>query len=200
MKVYKITPINFASNSYILTADDKTAVVIDPAEVRIYDELTRRGLKCMFVLLTHGHLDHIGGAGILYKNGAEILCGAGEDEFVFSPENFNIFGEQLPDFKISRTLSDGEKFSLCGIDFTAISTPGHTVGGTSYLAEGCLFTGDTLFRGSIGRTDLPTGNFRTLMSSLKKLFSLEGDYTVYCGHEDDTTLDKERKTNPFAGL
>lgn len=199
MEVYKIEPYGFASNSYILTNDNKNAVVIDPAQPRIADICAKKGLECKYVLLTHGHFDHVGGCGVLFEKGAQILCGERERDFIFSPDNTEIFGGvYIPEFKISRTLKDGEKFTLCGMDFLAIATAGHTAGGMCYIAERNLFSGDTLFRCSIGRTDLPTGDMKTLIQSLKKLFSLDGDYKVYCGHEGDTTLDYERKFNPFA--
>ncbi len=82
--------------------------------------------------------------------------------------------------------------------FKVLHTPGHTEGGISYLADGCLFTGDTLFRQGIGRYDLPTGDFKQLKESINKLFSLDGDFKVYCGHGEDTSLGRERKNNPYA--
>lgn len=104
--------------------------------------------------------------------------------------NFEIF---TPDI----LLSDGEKFDLCGMNFEAILTPGHTVGGMSYLIDNMLFCGDTLFRRGIGRTDLPSGNYSDIIRSVKKLFSLRGNLDVYPGHEEFTTLDYERKNNPY---
>lgn len=198
MKVLKVEPQDFAANSYILTSDDKTAVVIDPS-VDALNALKHNNLTCEYVLLTHGHFDHVGGCGKLYKAGARICCGEKEKGLIFSPENLGIFGGvYIPHFEISRELTDGEEFSLCGIDFKAISTPGHTAGGVSYIAGDCLFSGDTLFLRSIGRTDLPTGNFVELMNSLKKLFALPKNYIVYTGHGGDTTLYDERKFNPYA--
>ena len=198
MKVFKVEPEGFASNSYIITADGKSAVVIDPSEESVLDELRRKNLQCEYVLLTHGHFDHVGMCGELYKTGARILCGEYEKDFIFCEENASIFGGvYIPQFKIARTLADGEKFTLCGVDFTAIHTPGHTGGNMCYLAENCLFSGDTLFCCSVGRTDLPTGSMSKLVRSVKKLFVLEGDPTVYTGHGPDTTLEFERKNNPY---
>lgn len=199
MRVIKVEPIGFASNSYILTADNKSAVVIDPYEAQVLKVLGQNNLTCEYVLLTHGHFDHVGLCGKLYENGVCICCGEREKDYVFSSENKQLLGGvHIPDFKIFRTFKDGEKFNLCGIDFTAIHTPGHTAGSMCYVAEDCLFSGDTLFRACVGRTDLPTGNFSDLMSSIKKLFTLPGNLKVYTGHGEDTTLSFERNYNPFA--
>lgn len=198
MKVIKVEPRGFASNSYIITADDNTAVVVDPSEEGVIEALQRNNLECKYVLLTHGHFDHVGACGKLSTMGALICCGENEKDFIFSPENLSIFGGvYIPHFEISRTFTDGERFNLCGVDFTAISTPGHTAGGMCYLAGDCLFSGDTLFFGSIGRTDLPTGDHKALISSVKKLLAIPGDLKVYTGHEEDTTLNLERQINPY---
>lgn len=199
MNIIKVLPSGFASNSYILTQDGAEAVVIDPAQPRITNILKQNGLICKYVLLTHGHFDHVGGCGALYNDGAKIICGESEKDFIRSPENTDIFGGvYIPEFKIDRTVADGENFSLCGIGFKAMFTPGHTAGGVCYITGDNIFSGDTLFRCSVGRTDLPTGDHRALSASLKKLFALDGDYKVYCGHDSDTTLDYERKYNPYA--
>jgi glyoxylase-like metal-dependent hydrolase (beta-lactamase superfamily II) len=201
MKVYKIYPEGFASNSYILTADDKTCVCIDCAQERVFDECKKRGLEPKFVLLTHGHYDHIGGCGVMQENGAKIICGENEVKLVSSRDNLAVIsGTKIGKFTIDSTLKDGEEIELCGMKIKTIATPGHTAGGISYIVENNLFTGDTLFLESVGRTDLPTGNARQLIDSVRKLFSLDGDFKVYCGHEDDTTLDYERKNNPYVRL
>ena len=198
MTLYTVSAQNFGCNSYILTADNKTAVVIDCADEWIFYECERRGLKPVALLLTHGHFDHVGGCGKFYAENVPIYCGKGEEEFIFSRQNRSIFGGvYIPDFKISKTLSDGEKITLGGIEFEVISTPGHTAGSVCYVAGDCLFSGDTLFCGSIGRTDLPGGSFIQLKNSLKKLISIDKNLKVYCGHGEETTLDYERKNNPY---
>lgn len=198
MKIIKVLPDGFASNSFILSKDGKSAVAIDPAQPKIADICRQNGLECKYVLLTHGHFDHVGGCGVLYGLGAEIICGEAERDFIFSPANTDIFGGvYIPEFKISRTVADGEIFTLCGITFKAMATPGHTAGGMCYIAEREIFSGDTLFKCGVGRTDLPTGDIKALSTSLKKLTSLEGDYNVHCGHESDTTLEYERRHNPY---
>lgn len=197
MKVIKIYS-HYGCNSYIVTGDNKNAVVIDCASPDVYDECIKRGLNSVAVLLTHGHFDHVGGCGKFYEKGVNIYCGEKEKDFIHSAENKQVFGGvYIPEFKIFKTLKDGEEVELGGVKFKVINTPGHTAGGVCYLAEDCLFTGDTLFHEAVGRCDLPTGNSRILCESVKKLFALKGDYKVYCGHEEDTTLDHERKHNPY---
>jgi len=198
MQVFKVLPLDFASNSYILTADNKTAAVIDPSGRNVLEVLERHALSCRFVLLTHGHFDHVGACGELFAKGAHICCGERENDLIFSKEYLSIFGGvTVPKFEISRTFKDGEEVNLCGIDFKVLETPGHTVGSVSYLAENCLFTGDALFRGSIGRWDLPTGDYSQLIKSVKRLAALDGDYKIYSGHGEDSTLSRERAYNPY---
>ncbi len=198
MEIFKVYPKGFEANSYILTADGKNAVVIDAASPSVEQEAERRNLVCKYVLLTHGHFDHVQGARALSEKGAAICCGEREEELIFSKDYLGMFGGvTVPKFEISRTFADGEEFTLCGINFKALSTPGHTAGGVSYIADNAIFTGDTLFFESVGRCDLPTGSAIDLQQSLKKLFALDKDYTIYPGHYNETTLNHERKFNPY---
>ena len=198
MRVIKVLPLEFASNSYVLTADNKTAVVIDPSEHNVIEVLKKNGLVCKYVLLTHGHFDHVGACGELFAKGARICCSEREKDLIFSKEYLSIFGGvTVPHFEIERTFKDGEEVNLCGINFKVIVTPGHTAGSCCYVIENAGFTGDSLLKGSVGRWDLPTGNFSQLVSSIKKLASLDGDYKIYCGHGEDSTLSRERSFNPY---
>lgn len=197
MKVYKIPPHGFASNSYILTADGKTAAVIDCAQPRVFSACLEKGLAPQAVLLTHGHFDHVCGCAKFFEEGVKIYCGEKERDFIFCNENKSLFGVKIPHFEIFKTLSDGEEVEIAGIKIKAISTAGHTAGSVCYVAENCLFSGDTLFRESVGRTDLPTGNAAELIKSVKKLFALKENYKVYCGHDSDTDLEHERNFNPY---
>lgn len=197
MQVYKIYPVGFASNSYLLTEDGEEAVCIDPAQPRILDEAKKRGLTVTHVLLTHGHFDHIGGIAALQKAGAKVGCLYGEERLAIA-ENLSESmggGVEIEPFFIDFTVKDGEELSLAGMTVKVIAAKGHTAGGACYLAENYLFTGDTLFQGSVGRCDLPTGDERALVASVKKLYALEGDYIVCAGHGEDTTLETERKYN-----
>ena len=203
MEIITIYPRGFGSNSYILTADNKNAVVIDPAQPRVLEELHKRGLQAEYVLLTHCHFDHVGGVEILQKQGAKVLCSENEKPLVgTSADLFGLFGAPRVEYQIDETLKDNERRTLCGLTFQTLFTPGHTKGSASYLfaeKDGgrYLFTGDTLFAGSIGRTDFPTGDIGMLRHSLRRLALLDGDMKVYAGHNEATTLETERKTNPF---
>ena len=198
MQIYKIFPLGFAANSYILTADEKTCVVIDPAQPRIAEECKKRGLTPTYALLTHCHYDHIGGAGALFNEGCKVLCGEDEKDLVFGEDNRAIFhGLTIPHFEIYNTVRDGEDLTLSGIKIKVIATPGHTRGGVCYVVGNTIFSGDTLFYRSVGRTDFTTGSYPALGQSVKKLYALRGDYTVCPGHGEDTTLGEERAFNPY---
>ena len=206
MEIIKIYPRGFGANSYILTADNKTAVVIDPAQPRIESELIRRGLTPKYVLLTHCHFDHVAGVACLQNAGAKVVCGKQEKSLVGTfADLFEAFGAPRENFVIDETMEDNQTRVLCDVKITALHTAGHTAGGVCYLVEEddkkYLFTGDTLFAGSIGRTDFPTGDLSALRQSLRRLLSLEDnsldDIPIYSGHGEDTSLKVERQTNPF---
>lgn len=196
MQVFKMYPQGFAANSYLLTQDEKTAVVIDPAQPRIADEAKRRGLTVTHVLLTHGHFDHIGGCAALQAEGAKVGCLAKEAPLALGKNNMaDYFGGHVPPFSVDFTFGDGDILSLDGMQFLVIATPGHTAGGACFCIGDHLFTGDTLFAGDIGRSDLPTGSGAQLTESVRKLYALQGDFTVCPGHGEDTTLEYERHNN-----
>ena len=196
MQVFKIYPQGFAANSYFLTQDEKTAVVIGPAQPRIADEAKRRGLTVTHVLLTHGHFDHIGGCAALQAAGAKVGCLAKEAPLALGKNNMaDYFGGHVPPFSVDFTFGDGDILSLDGMQFLVIATPGHTAGGACFCVGDHLFTGDTLFAGDIGRSDLPTGSGAQLTESVRKLYAIQGDFTVCPGHGEDTTLEYERHNN-----
>ncbi len=196
MQVYKIYPKGFAANSYLVTQDGVHAVAVDPAQPRILDEAAARGLRVTHVLLTHGHFDHTGGCAALQAAGAQVGCLKEEAPVLAGPGNAAaLFGAHVAPFRVDFTFRDGEELSLCGMTVRVIATPGHTAGGACFCIGRELFTGDTLFAGDIGRSDLPTGSGAQLTASVKKLYALPGDYTVRPGHGEDTTLEYERRNN-----
>ena len=202
VKYSKIYSKAFGANSYLLTADGKNAIVIDPSGEHVKQELLSRGLNPAYVLLTHCHFDHVFGVPALVALGAKVICLDKEQPLIGTDADVSaLFGAPHVPFLVDATVKDGETFTLCGVTFTALSTPGHTAGSVVYRLENgeerVLFTGDTLFEGSIGRTDFPTGSGAQMAQSLAFLENLEGNYRIFSGHGEDTTLDMERKNNPF---
>ncbi|MBR2341186.1 MAG: MBL fold metallo-hydrolase [Clostridia bacterium] len=201
MQIHKININGFFSNTYAITADGKTAVVIDPSSKKIESKLIALGLEVKYVLLTHSHFDHVGGVGVLQQSGAKVFCLDKEKPLIGSGDDlFEEFGVPRVYYNVDQTLIDGQEIELCGLKIKVISTGGHTVGSASYIFEDdegrYLFTGDTLFKNTVGRTDLPTSSFDELRASLKKLSALD-DMPVYAGHGWETTLQEERENNPF---
>lgn len=191
-------------NTYIVYGESSAGcAVVDPADAKQVNQyLAEKGLECKAVLLTHCHFDHILGTAELQRGGAKVYIGAADeaglsDNIVNLSKKFMLRCESCKDDVL---LSDGDRIALCDTEFEVISTPGHTKGGVCYVnrENRVIFSGDTLFHCSIGRTDFPGGSFEQLCSSVKdRLFALDGDYAVYPGHESATTLDYERKNNPF---
>lgn len=201
MQIHKIYPRGFGSNCYVLTADGRRAVVVDPSGGHVESKLISLGLTAEYVLLTHCHFDHVGGVAALQASGAKIVCSEKEKSLIgTSADLFEVFGAPRKPFRVDKTVVDGEEIELCGVRIKVLLTPGHTLGSTCYLVENdggrCLISGDTLFENSIGRTDFPTGDMGEMRKSLKKLTTLD-DMPVYAGHGEDTTIQTERKNNPF---
>lgn len=192
-------------NTYIIGADQTNeCVVIDPGVAEpVLDMLKKDRLVCKAILLTHGHFDHIGGVRKLREaTGAKVYVHKDDAEMLKSNRMSLavLTGDMLEPIVPDVLLSGGETLELAGLIIRVVHTPGHTKGGVSYILEDerKLFCGDTLFRESAGRTDFPGGDEKELYRSIKDgLFSLDGDYEVYCGHEGSTTLDYERWNNPF---
>lgn len=180
------------TNCYVVSDEQsKQAAVIDPAADgdRLAEALGNAGLSLKMILLTHGHYDHVGGVKALHDaTGAPVYL---HEADLTLPEA--ITGGPLC---YTDTYADGDRLSVGGIGLTVLHTPGHTPGSVCLLAgDDVLFSGDTLFAGSCGRTDLPGGNPADMLSSLAKLDALDGDRRVYPGHGADTTLSYERQNN-----
>lgn len=203
MKIYRLPVGELLANCYIIGTESKNAVAVDPGSdfQKIKKLLDEHNLTLKKILLTHGHYDHIGavretaaayGAEVyIHENDAPMLTSRTKSlADAIGAGRFN----EIPEFI---TLRNGDVISLDEISFEVIHTPGHTEGGVCYKCGNALFTGDTLFKLSMGRTDFPGGNMGEMFKSLQKLAQLEGDYDVFPGHNETSTLSYERKNNPY---
>ena len=188
------------TNCYIFRRDGGYKCgVVDPGDQgeQVARWLVDKGLEAEAVLLTHGHFDHILGIPGLREEWPDlpVYCHPadwGEGDAA------SLFGQRFPTVRSFGDITpyrEGDTVEVDGIRLEVLDTPGHTPGSVTLRAENVLFTGDTLFAGSMGRTDLPGGDEGELMRSLKRLGELEGDYQVLPGHEGQSTLERERKSN-----
>ena len=204
----QITSGSLDEHIYILGADGTNdVVVIDPGESKpALDALQKDGRNCVAVLLTHGHFDHIGGVRALKDayNAPIYIHEADANMLKSNRMSLAVLtGSLVKPVEPDVLLHGGETLALAGLTLDVIHTPGHTKGGVCYAlkSDRKLFVGDTLFLEGSGRTDFPGGSEKELYHSIAdKLFSLEGDFDVYCGHEEETTLEHERKNNPFVEM
>ena len=183
------------TNCFVAWDDDKNCVLIDCNGSEMSEFIDKEGLNPKYILLTHGHGDHIGFVEYyVNKYNIPVVCGKNEAGLLADP-SMNLSGciSITPD----KLFEDGEVFSVGGMDFKIIFTPGHTAGSICYITGGELFSGDTLFWGSCGRVDFPSGNKKDMSDSLRLLKSLEKNYNVYPGHGQYTTLDSEKRNNLF---
>lgn len=183
----------YQTNCYILHQEaSSSCVVIDPGytpEV-ILDFLSGKGLTLEAILLTHGHFDHVGAVrDLAAETGCRVYLNPGD---LSMPPKLTAGPLYYTD-----TYSEGDTISPAGISFQVLSTPGHTPGSVCLIAEDFLFSGDTLFAGSCGRTDLPGGSTRAIRESLRRLAALPQDYSVHPGHGESTTLAWEKQYNPY---
>lgn len=208
MKIETFVLGDVRTNCYLLINEEtKEALVVDPADRAdvIVRKLIDEGLTLKAILLTHGHGDHILAVGDLKKQfGVKVYAAKAEEALLsdaaqnLSKALFGIAVTVKPDI----LLEDGQEFEVAGIRLRMLHTPGHTPGGCCYYQaeEKILFSGDTLFCGSIGRTDFPGGSLSELVRSVKeKLLVLPEDVKVYPGHEEITTIGHEKKYNPYMG-
>ena len=198
---YELGPI--ATNCYVVRTSDEAseAVVIDPGgdAAELGRELERLGVTCVGILITHGHWDHLGGvADLAEASGAPVHMAADER---IALERINDFAPaELPlrPYTPDVLLEGYETLDLAGISFQTLRVPGHSPAHLAYYADGCLFSGDVLFAGSVGRTDLPFGDWDTLVASIRLLADrFPPETVVYSGHGPETTLGDELARNPF---
>ena len=193
LKVYAMALGAYQTNCYIIHDEhSKTCCVIDPgydADL-VLSKLDSLGLTLEAILLTHGHFDHVGGV-------REIAAETGCKVYICQPDLSLPPMMTAGPLYYTNTYAEGTRLTLAGLDIAVLHTPGHTPGSVCLLVENTIFSGDTLFQGSCGRTDLPGGDWATITKSLHRLAALEGNFWVYPGHGGSTTLRDEKKYNPY---
>jgi glyoxylase-like metal-dependent hydrolase (beta-lactamase superfamily II) len=203
LRVVRLPVGPIQANCY-LVVDDRSgdALVVDPGDEpgRILDELSAAGLRALAVLVTHGHFDHVGGvAAVATATGAPVYMSRSEAVLLervndFLPPSFGPFEPYRPE----RLLDGGERLSVGPFEIEVLSVPGHSPGHLAFRLGDVLLSGDVLFAGSVGRTDLPGGDWPTLAATLRRLVDeLAPETQVLPGHGPETTLAAERDTNPF---
>ena len=204
MKIERLPVGIYAANCYLVYCDDtKDALVIDPGgdSDEILDRIENLGLRVKYIILTHGHGDHIGGLlDVKNKTGAPILIHEKDEEYLKdSKKNLSsMMSLGNVELEADRLLKDGDKLTLGKNTVEIIYTPGHTPGGISIKIDNCIFTGDTLFAGSIGRTDFAGGSYEEIIHSVnERLIIYPDDTTIYPGHGPSSTIGKEKDSNPF---
>jgi hydroxyacylglutathione hydrolase len=193
------------TNCYVVRSDAgaSEAVVVDPSgsasDLRL--RLASARARCAAILITHGHWDHLlGVADLAEGTGAPVYMPKGERALLEEPERVTPGGVSMRPYTPDVLLEGGETIEVAGISFEVFSVPGHSPAHLAYYADGCVFSGDVLFAGSVGRTDLPGAGWEELLASIRTLFdSLPPETVVYPGHGPTTTLAAELARNPFLG-
>ena len=189
---------------FVFDEEERVALLVDPGDrsmglVRRIEEFGRDTLQ--YILLTHGHFDHIGGVASMKKQfpQAKIVIGEADADFPkLQDKNLAFhFGDTVEPFTADICVKDNDSLPFGSHTIQVLSTPGHTKGGVCYLLSDHLFTGDTLISGTTGRTDFPTGNVVEMYHSMKRLAQLKGNPMVYSGHGEISTLSYERQFNTF---
>ncbi len=196
----------FASNNYLVICEETgDAALIDAGGdyEATMQEVRQNKADLKYVFHTHGHLDHIAGDVDLKAKAGVLIYIHKDDQFLVDSLKDQLMMFGLPDMEIpviDKHVEDGQVLEVGNLKFRVIHTPGHSPGGVCYLVDNVLFSGDTLFNGSVGRTDLPGGSYEQLGESItKKLFALKEDIAILPGHGPATTIEHEREHNPFFG-
>lgn len=205
VKIIKIPEQGYASNSYIVYSEtNNKGAIIDPGQnAEIYlKACEEHGINIEKILLTHGHADHILGVEALREEtGAKVYIHSADSEMLTDARaNFSSMMFPMPiEFEADIILKDGDTIQLDeGVKFEVIHTPGHTLGGVCFVLGDIIFTGDTLFKSSIGRTDFPGGDYAQIISSIKeRIFSYPDTTTLLPGHGENSSVILEKQYNPF---
>ena len=200
MKIDSIR-VGFISTNCYLLCDEETGVcaLIDPGDKpeQVADMVSRSGCRLEYILLTHGHFDHTTAVRPLLEKYPDVPVYINEKDVTDQPpKHMDMMFSRLPEHN-QRYYKEGDTLTLGSLTIRVMETPGHTQGSVCLLVGDVMFSGDTLFRGSCGRTDLRGGSYEEIMASLKRLGQLEGDYHVCPGHDRTSTLERERQYNPF---
>lgn len=203
MKVIPLTLGAMETSCYIIASEMNSAAVVDPADnaKKIMAEISGNGLILKEILLTHGHFDHTGAVADLKEmTGAKVYI---HEKDVCMLDNtvknvaYLMPGFEYKPFTADVILSGGDSFEMDELIFDVMSTPGHTAGSVMYFTGNTIFSGDTIFEGSVGRTDFYSGDYMEQRKSLKRIALLREDYIIYPGHGGSTTLNQEKKFNPY---
>ncbi|WP_343252838.1 MBL fold metallo-hydrolase [Ligaoa zhengdingensis] len=207
MKIESLVLCELETNCYIVSSEKNSCAIIDPASdapeiIRFIDE---RGYTPRYILVTHPHHDHIGAVKELQAHyGAQVVISRIDNAIILDP--MPMYGTKylwkVKDklFTADRLVEDGDEIVMDELTFRVLITPGHTAGGACYLCGDKLFSGDTLFEGTVGRCDLYSGDFNAMLRSVDRLAALPGDYDVYPGHGPATTMERERVHNEYIGM
>lgn len=200
MKIKRIPAGIYSANCYILFEEDtRIGCIIDPGgdEDILIDEIEKSNITLKYILLTHGHEDHVGAVNAI-KNRYNIPVHINDKDKKIMEKGMGVYGSLWNVTSEDKVIKDGDILTLGNLSIKCIETPGHTPGGMCFLVNNVVFTGDTLFCGSIGRTDFPGGNYKQLINSIKtKLMPLKDDTIVLPGHERESSIKFERENNPF---
>lgn len=203
IKIYHFVVGMISTNCYLIQDEATGALaVIDPGDdcPELCAQIDELGGKLDYILLTHGHYDHIIGVAALCERYHPTVC-ACEDEMELLQNGLynrtSVHNIRMNSFNVDRLLHDGDTVALGESTLTFIHTPGHTAGSGCYLVDDLMFSGDTIFCESVGRTDFETSDPRAMMQSVERIKNLDVNYNIFPGHSMFTTLDHERKYNPF---
>ena len=201
-KIMKLVVGELQENCFILFDENKDAFVVDPggSSENIIEAIDKNSLNIKYILLTHGHFDHVGAVAALVKKYKALVYMSKDDRaFLESPKEVraSAFGMQIEAADVDVFVKEGDEIPFSEGTIKVIETPGHTLGSVCYLFENYLFAGDTLFNGSIGRTDFPESNHSLMIESLKKLKKLDDEIYVLSGHGPESQISYEKMTNPY---